>query len=91
MKGTDFENLDLLPADFSFRNMDLSLEDAKQSTKRLSRLLRPLAEDYDYLFLDCPPSISLVSENIFRASDAILCPGSRPPSRHGPWISCWRS
>jgi cellulose biosynthesis protein BcsQ len=74
VKGTDFENLDLLPADFSFRNMDLVLEDAKRPTKQLSRLLKPLSKEYDYIFLDCPPSISLVSENIFRASDAILVP-----------------
>jgi cellulose biosynthesis protein BcsQ len=74
LKGTDFENLDLLPADFSFRNMDLVLEDAKKPTKQLLRLLEPLSEEYDYVFLDCPPSISLVSENIFRASDAILVP-----------------
>jgi len=74
VKGTDFENLDLLPADFSFRNMDLVLEDAKKPTKQLSRLLQPLSEDYDYIFLDCPPSISLVSENIFRAADALLVP-----------------
>ncbi|MCB2262263.1 MAG: AAA family ATPase [Candidatus Thiosymbion ectosymbiont of Robbea hypermnestra] len=74
VKGTDFENLDLLPADFSFRNLDLALEDAKRPTRRLSRLIEPLSAEYDYLFLDCPPSISLVSENIFLASDAILVP-----------------
>jgi chromosome partitioning protein len=54
--------------------MDLVLEDAKKPTKQLARLLKPLSEEYDYIFLDCPPSISLVSENIFRASDAILVP-----------------
>jgi cellulose biosynthesis protein BcsQ len=74
VKGTDFENLDLLPADFSYRNMDLVLEDAKKPTKQLLSLLRPLSEDYDYVFLDCPPSISLVSENIFRAADLLLVP-----------------
>ena len=37
-------------------------------------LLRPLAKEYDYVFLDCPPSISLVSENVFRAADALLVP-----------------
>jgi chromosome partitioning protein len=74
VKETDFANLDLLPADFSFRNMDLVLEDAKKPTKQLLRLLRPLSEAYDYVFLDCPPSISLVSENIFRAADALLLP-----------------
>lgn len=74
VKGTDFENLDMLPADFSFRNMDLKLEDAKKPTKQLLRLLGPLAEEYDYVFLDCPPSISLLSENIFRAADGLLLP-----------------
>jgi cellulose biosynthesis protein BcsQ len=74
VKGTDFEYLDLLPADFSYRNMDLVLEDNKKPTKQLFRLLRPLSEEYDYVFLDCPPSISLVSENIFRASDVLLVP-----------------
>lgn len=42
VKGTDFENVDLLPADFSFRNLDLALEDVRQPTRRLLRLLKPL-------------------------------------------------
>jgi len=74
VKATDFENLDMLPADFSYRNMDLKLEDAKKPTKQLLRLLRPLSQAYDYVILDCPPSISLVSENIFRAADGLLLP-----------------
>jgi cellulose biosynthesis protein BcsQ len=74
VKGTDFENLDLLPADFSYRNMDLVLEDNKKPTKQLTRLLRPLSEEYDLVFLDCPPSISLVSENVFRAAHVLLVP-----------------
>ena len=74
IKGTDFENLDLLPADFSYRHMDLVLGDAKKPTKQLLNLLRPLSYEYDRVFLDCPPSISLVSENIFRAADALLVP-----------------
>ena len=74
IKGTDFENLDLLPADFSYRHMDLLLGDAKKPTHQLQRLLRPLSEEYDYVFLDCPPSISLVSENVFAAADILLLP-----------------
>lgn len=74
VKETDFPRLDLLPADFSFRNMDLVLEEAKKPTKQLLRLLRPLSEVYDTVVLDCPPSISLVSENVFRAADALLVP-----------------
>lgn len=74
VKGTDFDNLDLLPADFSYRHMDLVLGDARKPTLRLLKLLRPLSEAYDWVILDCPPSISLVSENIFRAADALVVP-----------------
>ncbi len=74
VKGTDFQNLDLLPADFSYRHMDLELEDRRKPTKQLLQLLQPYSREYDLVFLDCPPSISLVSENIFRAADMLLVP-----------------
>ncbi len=74
VKGTDYDNLDLVPADFSYRNMDLDLDGTKRRTKRIDLVLRPLAKEYDYVILDCPPSISLVSENVFRAADALLVP-----------------
>ena len=74
LKGTDTEGLDLLPADFSYRHMDLALGDAKRPERRLSRVLEPLSDAYEYMFLDCPPSISLVSENVFEAADALLVP-----------------
>lgn len=74
IKGTDFENLDLLPADFTYRYMDLILDHSKHSTERLSRVLAPITPDYDHIFLDCPPSISLLSENVFNASDVLLVP-----------------
>jgi chromosome partitioning protein len=74
IKGSDYERLDLLPADFSYRHMDLALDASKRPTRRLARLLAPLADDYDYIVLDCPPSISLVSESVFEAADALLVP-----------------
>ena len=74
LKGTDHELLDLLPADFSYRNMDLELDDAKKRTGRLDQLLSGVADDYDIAFLDCPPSVSLVSENVLRAADVLLVP-----------------
>jgi chromosome partitioning protein len=74
IKGSDFENLDLLPADFSYRHMDLVLEDSKKPLQRLHKIVKPLTEDYDILFLDCPPSISLVSENVFNTAHALLIP-----------------
>jgi len=74
IKATDFENLDLLPADFSFRNLDLVLDGRKKPTQRLKKLLTPLTKEYDFIFLDCPPNISLLSEAIFEASDLLLSP-----------------
>jgi cellulose biosynthesis protein BcsQ len=74
VKGTDFANLDLLPADFTYRTMDLTLDATKKPTRRFSRLLAPLRSDYDVIFLDCPPSMSLVSENVAHATDTLLVP-----------------
>ena len=75
IKGTDYDDLDLLPADFTYRNMDLLLGDAdKKPTRKIAQLLRPLAAEYDHVFLDCPPSISLVSENVMHAADVLLVP-----------------
>ena len=75
IKGTDFDHLDLLPADFTYRNMDLLLGGAdKKPTRKLGQLLKPMAAEYDHVFLDCPPSISLVSENVMHAADVLLVP-----------------
>ena len=80
IKGTDFEHLDLLPADFTYRNMDLLLGAVpqkptdKKATRQIAQLLRPLAGEYEHVFLDCPPSISLVSENVMHAADVLLVP-----------------
>lgn len=74
IKGTDYENLDLIPADFSYRNMDLLLDSKKNPVQYLNKLLKPLADEYDLIILDCPPSISLVSESVFNAADALLVP-----------------
>jgi chromosome partitioning protein len=74
IKATDYEHLDLLPADFSFRNLDLVLSQVKRSRKRLGETLDSLRDEYDLIFLDCPPNITLVSENIFNSSDYLLVP-----------------
>ena len=74
IKGTDFDGLDLLPADFTYRNLDLILGAAKQPTRRLGRLLAPLIGEYDLVMLDCPPGISLLSENVLHAAGLLLVP-----------------
>lgn len=74
IRGTDFAGLDLLPADFSYRNLDQKLERSKKPSKRLARVLARLEDEYDHVYLDCAPSISTVSESIFVASDYLLVP-----------------
>jgi cellulose biosynthesis protein BcsQ len=74
MKGTDLEGLDLLPADFSYRHLDLELDRRKRPERGVSRVLEQVAEDYDLAIVDCAPSISLVSESVFTAADLLLVP-----------------
>ena len=74
VKETNIECLDLLPADFSYRHMDLFLDSEKKPKKRMSEFLSRFEDDYDVLFLDCPPSFSLVSENVFNSADVMLVP-----------------
>lgn len=87
LKGTDFEFLDLLPADPSYRELDLVLDRLGQAKKSgrskpsapgrkdgIARLLSALEDQFDYVILDCPPSITLLSENVFRAADALVVP-----------------
>jgi chromosome partitioning protein len=74
IKATDFDNLDLLPADFTYRHLDLHLDGERKSATRLHSLLTPLRREYDLVVLDCPPSISLLSENVLHATDLLLVP-----------------
>lgn len=74
IRGTDYRNLDMLPADFTYRNLDLALDGYKKSDRRISKILKPLVREYDVIFLDCPPNITLFSENIFEAADLLLIP-----------------
>ncbi len=74
IKGTDYENLDLLPADFSHRNLDITFSRQRRRKQRLRMILDPLRSEYDLIILDCPPTINIVAENIFNASDNLLVP-----------------
>ena len=74
IKGTDYENLDLLPADFTHRSLDIVFDKLKRPKTRLKKIVEPLKDEYDLVMLDCPPSINVVAENIFNAADFILVP-----------------
>ena len=74
VKASDFPNLDMIPADFSLRSLALALNDLDDPLTRLRRLLRPMRDDYDLVFVDCAPGVSLVSDAVMRASDLVLVP-----------------
>lgn len=74
IRGSDYDNLDILPANMSFRDFDVFLSRMRDSRSRLKKSLKAIQGDYDVILLDCPPSISTLSENVFRAADAILVP-----------------
>ncbi len=72
--ATRHERLDLIPADFSYRRMDVHLDKRQDATTLLLKLMRPLQDRYACLVLDCPPGMSLVSENVMHAADALVVP-----------------
>ena len=72
--ATEHERLDLIPADFSYRRMDVHLDKRHDATTLLLKLMRPLQAKYASLILDCPPGLSLVSENVMHAADALVIP-----------------
>ena len=74
IRGTDYEGLDLLPADFRARHIDVDLDHAGKPRRRVGEVLKSLKRDYDVVLIDCPPSIGLASESVFRAADALLVP-----------------
>jgi cellulose biosynthesis protein BcsQ len=74
IKATDYEHLDLLPSVVSYRNLDIELSEEKNPKKKLRKNIADLSEEYEYLFFDCPPNLTLLSESVFAASDIILVP-----------------
>lgn len=69
-----YRHLDVLPADDSYRDLDLVFDAAKKSTGRVARLLATVTDDYDVVILDCPPGASLVAENALLAADVVVLP-----------------
>jgi len=74
IRESDYPGLDILPANLSFRDFDVFLSRMKNSRSRLKKALKSVKRDYDVVILDCPPNISTLSENVFRASDAVVVP-----------------
>ena len=74
IRESDFPGLDIIPSNIAYRHFDILLDGMKRRRKQLRKVLEEFTPDYDIILMDCPPNITLLSENIFRASDAILVP-----------------
>ena len=72
--STDFELLDVIPADNSTKSFDIMLDEMKGNKNRLKSVVKQLDQEYDFVFIDCHPGFSALSENIFNASDIVLMP-----------------
>lgn len=74
IRPTAIGNLSLIPGDDSLRHWDVLLKEQDQGTKLLRDWLRPLEEVYPVILLDCPPGLTLLTENLFRAADVLVVP-----------------
>lgn len=68
------ENLDLVPSSLEMASAEIALTNLLAREQLLSRLLEPLRKDYDYILIDCPPSLGIVTTNAFIAADEIIVP-----------------
>ncbi len=71
---TPFENVFLLPSSMSLAGAELELVDLDKRESRLKTALASVKEDFDFIFLDCPPSLGLITINALNASDSLIVP-----------------
>lgn len=73
---TPFDGLDLLPANLRLASLEVSLYQtgAEHPFELLENVVEPLRETYDYILIDCPPSLGLLSLNALACSDFVLIP-----------------
>jgi chromosome partitioning protein len=71
---TKFKNLSVLPSNISLAGAELELVDAEKREFRLKNALDAIKDDYDYIIIDCPPSLGLLSLNALTASTGVIIP-----------------
>ena len=71
---TGVDNMKLIPADRNLTGAEIEMVTLPRREERLRVLVSPLREQFDYIFIDCPPSLGLLTLNALVAADAVLIP-----------------
>ena len=71
---TGIDNLWLMPADRQLTGAEIELVTMPERERRLQRVLEPLRTEFEYIFIDCPPSLGLLTLNALVAADGVLIP-----------------
>ncbi|MEJ7709713.1 MAG: AAA family ATPase [Pyrinomonadaceae bacterium] len=74
LKPTEVPWLFVLPSDRNLTGAEVELIDAERREYRLQDIIRPIKDNYDYILIDCPPSLSLLTLNALTAADSLLVP-----------------
>ena len=74
IRSTQYDGLDVLPADESYRELEHLFDAAKKPTHQIADVLERMADDYDVVILDCPPGSSLVAENAVYGANVVVVP-----------------
>ena len=72
--ATEFKNVDIVPASMDLAAAEIDLIETEHRESQLKIGLSPVREKYDYIFIDCPPSLGLITINALVASDTVLVP-----------------
>ena len=71
---TKFKNVDIIPSSINLAAAEVDLIELEHREARLKMALAPVREEYDYIFIDCPPSLGLITINALVASDTVFVP-----------------